>query len=30
MHDIWGKVDGDLKISNTLTIQELGHVYRKN
>ena len=22
--DIWGKIDGDLKISNTLTIQELG------
>jgi cytoskeletal protein CcmA (bactofilin family) len=22
--DIWGKVDGDIKISNTLTIQELG------
>jgi|TARA_B110000116_G_scaffold219520_1_gene197373 cytoskeletal protein CcmA (bactofilin family) len=22
--DIWGKVDGDLKVSNTLTIQELG------
>ena len=27
--DIWGKVDGDLKISNTLTIQELGHVSGK-
>jgi cytoskeletal protein CcmA (bactofilin family) len=22
--DIWGKIDGDLKVSNTLTIQELG------
>ena len=22
--DIWGKIDGDIKISNTLTIQELG------
>ena len=22
--DIWGKVDGDIKVSNTLTIQELG------
>ena len=22
--DIWGKVDGDVKVSNTLTIQELG------
>ena len=27
--DIWGKVDGDLKISNTLTVQELGHVSGK-
>ena len=27
--DIWGKVDGDLKISNTLTIQELGSVSGK-
>ena len=27
--DIWGKVDGDLKISNTLTVQELGHVTGK-
>lgn len=27
--DIWGKVDGDLKISNTLTIQELGNVSGK-
>ena len=22
--DIWGKIDGDVKVSNTLTIQELG------
>ena len=22
--DIWGKIDGDIKVSNTLTIQELG------
>ena len=27
--DIWGKVDGDLKISNTLTVQELGNVSGK-
>ena len=27
--DIWGKVDGDLKISNTLTVQELGSVSGK-
>ena len=27
--DIWGKVDGDLKVSNTLTVQELGHVSGK-
>ena len=27
--DIWGKVDGELKISNTLTIQELGSVSGK-
>ena len=27
--DIWGKVDGDLKISNTLTIQDLGVVSGK-
>ena len=27
--DIWGKVDGDLKISNTLTVQELGTVSGK-
>jgi cytoskeletal protein CcmA (bactofilin family) len=27
--DIWGKVAGDLKISNTLTVQELGHVSGK-
>ena len=27
--DIWGKVDGDLKISNTLTVQELGNVTGK-
>ena len=27
--DIWGKFDGDLKISNTLTVQELGHVSGK-
>lgn len=27
--DIWGKVDGDLKVSSTLTIQELGHVSGK-
>ena len=22
--DIWGKIDGDVKVSNTLTVQELG------
>ena len=27
--DIWGKVEGDLKISNTLTVQELGTVSGK-
>ena len=27
--DIWGKVDGDLKITNTLTVQELGTVSGK-
>ena len=27
--DIWGTVDGDLKISNTLTVQELGNVSGK-
>ena len=27
--DIWGKVDGDLKISNTLTVQELSSVSGK-
>ena len=27
--DIWGKVDGDLKVTNTLTIQELGDVSGK-
>ena len=27
--DIWGKVEGDLKISNTLTVQELGAVSGK-
>jgi cytoskeletal protein CcmA (bactofilin family) len=27
--DIWGKANGDLKISNTLTIQELGSVTGK-
>ena len=27
--DVWGKIDGDLKISNTLTIQELGSVSGK-
>ena len=27
--DIWGKIDGDIKISNTLTVQELGNVSGK-
>ena len=27
--DIWGKVEGDLKVSNTLTVQELGNVSGK-
>lgn len=27
--DIWGKLDGDLKVSNTLTVQELGNVTGK-
>ena len=27
--DIWGKIDGDLKVSNTLTVQELGQVSGK-
>ena len=27
--DIWGKVDGDIKVSNTLTVQDLGNVSGK-
>ena len=27
--DIWGKIDGDVKVSNTLTIQELGNATGK-
>jgi cytoskeletal protein CcmA (bactofilin family) len=27
--DIWGKIDGDIKVSNTLTVQELGVVSGK-
>ena len=27
--DIWGKIDGDIKVANTLTIQELGYASGK-